>query len=187
MFFRPLKYYYLKFIRLKGTPKALALGTAIGVFIGLTPTIPFHTVLILALTFLTKSSGIAGIITSWIVCNPVTYLPIYYIALKIGNFVTPYTLSWHHIKRLVFAFSQHHSFIEACHKIAELGSEAIIVLLSGGILFALPFSIIAYYAAFHLFSKIDRRRKLRRERREQQLQAAGKDNETDSKRISQTK
>ena len=58
------KYYYLKFIRLKGDPKSLAAGTAIGVFVGLTPTIPLHTVALIALTVITRTSFIAAMTTS---------------------------------------------------------------------------------------------------------------------------
>ncbi|MDP3478975.1 MAG: DUF2062 domain-containing protein, partial [Desulfoprunum sp.] len=43
------KYYYLRFLRLKGDPYSLAFGTAIGVFVGLTPTMPLHTAIILIL------------------------------------------------------------------------------------------------------------------------------------------
>ena len=57
------KYYYLKFIRLKGDPRSLALGTAIGVFVGLTPTIPLHTIAasVPAGTTVTSLSGDAEI------------------------------------------------------------------------------------------------------------------------------
>ena len=91
------KFYYLKFLRLKGDPKSLAAGTAIGVFIGLTPTMPLHTVAIIALTVVTRTSMIAAMTISWIVCNPLTYVPIYYFSLVIGNAVTPYNLSWEKI------------------------------------------------------------------------------------------
>ena len=68
------KYYYLKFMRLRGDPKVLAGGVAIGVFVGLTPTIPLHTLLVIAFTIITRTSTIAGIISSVAVCNPLTSL-----------------------------------------------------------------------------------------------------------------
>ena len=40
---RTLKYCWLKLRRLQGDPKKLAWGMALGVFIGVTPTLPFHT------------------------------------------------------------------------------------------------------------------------------------------------
>ncbi len=42
--------FYHKFISLKGDPRKISMGMAIGVFVGVTPTIPFHTALIVGLT-----------------------------------------------------------------------------------------------------------------------------------------
>ena len=100
-FGRTRRYYYLRFIRLRGTPHSLALGSAIGVFIGITPTIPFHTIVIFFLSIVSRSSFIAGLISSWVVCNPLTYIPQYYLSLRIGNLVTPYELSWNQIQSVV--------------------------------------------------------------------------------------
>ena len=48
-FRRTVRYYWLKFRRLQGSPQKLAWGMALGVFIGITPTMPFPTVAALAL------------------------------------------------------------------------------------------------------------------------------------------
>jgi uncharacterized protein (DUF2062 family) len=74
------RYYFLKFIRLKGDPKSLAAGTAIGVLIGLTPTIPLQSAFILALTLVTRTSVVAAMTAGWIICTPLTYVPIYYLS-----------------------------------------------------------------------------------------------------------
>ncbi|MEA1867995.1 MAG: DUF2062 domain-containing protein, partial [Thermodesulfobacteriota bacterium] len=42
---RTVRYQWLRLVRLRGDPFVLARGIAIGTFIGLTPTIPFHTIL----------------------------------------------------------------------------------------------------------------------------------------------
>ena len=64
---RTIRYYYLKFIRLKGDPSSLARGVAVGTFIGITPTIPFHTVMTLALAFLLRGSKVAALLATVIV------------------------------------------------------------------------------------------------------------------------
>jgi uncharacterized protein len=152
------RYFYLKFIRLKGEPHSLAMGTAIGVLVGLTPTMPFHTVIILGITMTTRSSAIAGIISSWIVCNPLTYLPIYYFSMVVGNFVTPYHLNWQRIQHSLNALTSHSSFLDSFHEIAGLGFETIVVMLIGGLVIALPFTIASYYLSLHLFHRIRQRR-----------------------------
>ena len=157
------KYYYLKLLRLKGSPHALSLGAAIGVLVGITPTIPLHTVVILALTIITRSSFIAGLITSWLVCNPLTYIPQYYLSLKIGNLVTPYHLDWGKIKAALEMLLSDASFATRFQALLDLGCEAITVMLVGGILLALPFAIASYYLCYLSILKF------RKKKREKQV------------------
>ena len=157
-FNRLRKYYYLRFKRLKGDPYALAFGTAIGVFVGITPTMPLHTVTILILAFLTRTSAIAGVLSSWVVCNPLTYIPIYYFSTVIGNAVTPYELNWEKIQSVVAEISSAQSFGHSLQILAGLGLESLTVLLVGGCLLALPFALVSYYIALYTFLKIRAKR-----------------------------
>ncbi len=155
---RLTKYYYLKFVRLKGDPRSLAFGTAIGVFVGLTPTIPLHTVAIIALTVITRTSFIAAYTVSWLVCNPFTYVPIYYLSLVIGNAVTPYELNWDKIKAVLDLLLSHPGIGPSFAAVFNLGFEAITVMVVGGCILAIPFTIASYYFSFSLFSKIRKKR-----------------------------
>ena len=62
---RALRYRLYRFKRLQGSIHSLALGAAIGAAIGSTPTIPLHSVLILAATLLCRSNPIAGILAGF--------------------------------------------------------------------------------------------------------------------------
>lgn len=152
------KYYYRRVQRLKGNPYALAGGFAIGVFIGITPTIPLHTVAILALTLATRTSTLAGILSSWIVCNPLTYFPIYYFSLVLGNMVTPYHLNWDKIKSTLDILLSPESLSQSMHVVMGLGYEAAAVLLVGGCILAIPFTIASYYISLRFFFAIHKRR-----------------------------
>ncbi|MDR3631767.1 MAG: DUF2062 domain-containing protein [Desulfocapsaceae bacterium] len=152
------KYYYLKFIRLKGDPKSLAVGTAIGVFVGLTPTMPLHTIVILVLTLVTRSSMIAAMTISWLICNPLTYIPIYAVSVKIGNALTPYNLCWAQIKDVLNFLLSHPGVGPSLKALADLGWEAIAVLLVGGCVLALPFTVVSYYLSLSMFVKIRKKR-----------------------------
>jgi uncharacterized protein len=153
------KYYYLRFIRLKGDPKSLAAGAAIGVFVGLTPTIPLHTIILIALTIATRTSLIAAVTTSWLVCNPLTYIPIYYFSLVIGNAITPYELNWEKIRGLLDLLMHHSGLGPSFQALANLGLEAIVVMIVGGCILALPFTIVSYYLSLSFFIKIRKRRR----------------------------
>lgn len=153
------KYYFLKLLRLRGTPHTIALGAAIGIFIGITPTIPLHTITILALTVMTRSSFIAGFITSVVVCNPLTYVPIYFFSLVIGNVLTPYHLSWERIKHVLDILLSDATFGERIQASFSLGYEAVTVMMVGGIALALPFGIASYYLIHYLVISFRRKRR----------------------------
>lgn len=148
---RIFRYYYRRFQRLRGNPYALAGGFAIGVFIGLTPTMPLHTLTIILVTLATRTSTLAAILSSVIACNPVTYFPIYYFSMVIGNAVTPYSLNWEKIKSALDTLLSSESFTASLHIIVDLGVEASIVLLVGGFILALPFALVSYYLSLYFF------------------------------------
>jgi len=126
------RYYYLKFMRLKGDPHSLALGTAIGVFVGITPTMPFHTIMIIAATVVTRSSTIAALLSSLLICNPLTNIPQYYIVTLVGNALTPYDLTWSDFKLVLEQLLHSPGFSQSMKIIGGLGYEAAIVLHSSG-------------------------------------------------------
>ncbi|MBU0943699.1 MAG: DUF2062 domain-containing protein [Proteobacteria bacterium] len=156
---RTSRYYYLKFVRLKGDPQSLAWGTAIGTFFGITPIIPFHTLINLIVTFLTRTSTIAALLASLIVCNPFTYVPQYYLSTIIGNFITPYDLNWERIKNVLDILLAKPGFMESLQALMGLGYEAVIVILVGGSVLALPFTIASYFFSLRLFIKIRKKRR----------------------------
>jgi len=156
------KYYLLKLLRLRGTPRSIAMGAAIGVFIGITPTIPFHTVTILALTILTRTSFIAGFTTSVVVCNPLTYVPQYFLSLVIGNILTPYHLSWNRIKEVLDIILSDATLQVRADAMLSLGYEALTVMLIGGSVLALPFAVGSYYLVHYLVVSFRKKRQAKR-------------------------
>lgn len=152
------RYYFLRIRRLRGTPRFLAGGTAVGVFVGFTPTIPFHTALVLFFALLTRSSPVAGIISNWIVCNPLTCLPIYYLAAIIGNHVTPYELSLEKVQALLVSIATTDDLQITLAMIGNMGYEALVVMLIGGFCAALPIAVLSYYGTLPFFRNIQKQR-----------------------------
>jgi uncharacterized protein (DUF2062 family) len=153
------KYYYIRLKRLRGDPEILAGGLAIGVLIGLTPTIPFHTIVIIPLTIITRTSTIAGIISSWLICNPLTYFPIYYFSFVLGNIITPYKISWSSIRTVLDQLTHSENLIHSIKLIGNLGYETMAVMLTGGLIFAIPLALISYYMSLFLFNYLNSKRK----------------------------
>ncbi len=129
---------------LKGDPIYVAKGMAIGVFIGITPTIPLHTVLAVALAFMFRASKPAAIIGVW-VANPLT-IPFFYIAsYQVGTFLfkisTPFNPKYIEI-----------------YQLWELGLEITIAMIIGGIVIGIPLGIIAYGITWKVFRSIRARK-----------------------------
>ena len=73
---------------LDDTHHSIAMGTTVGMWIGMTPTVGIQMILVMITAFLTKPflhfNRIAALITVYI-SNPVTMVPIYYMNYKVGT------------------------------------------------------------------------------------------------------
>lgn len=155
---RAARYYYLRFVRLKGHPSVLARGIAIGTFIGITPTIPFHTILALLLAFTLRGSKIAALLSTLLVSNPITILPQYYLSWQIGNWLTPGKHSWSDVAVLIKAILNGGKFGETFSALGEIGFDSIVILLGGGIILALPFTFAFYCLSYMFFRSMQKKR-----------------------------
>lgn len=165
---RTFKYYFLKLKRLNGDPVFLARGIAIGLFIGVTPTIPLHTILILFFTVIFRGSRIAGLIASVLISNPLTFFIQYYLAWKIGSFFMPGELSWERINHVLVLITSDAGFTESLYAVGHLGIKATLLMLIGGILPAMPISIAGYFLSSNFFTRIQVRRQMKQNIEEQQ-------------------
>lgn len=79
-------------LQLDDTPHSVALGTAIGMFVGLTPTGGIQMFLVLLVAFFSRPffyfNRPAALITVY-VSNPLTAVPIYYFMYWVGTFFIP--------------------------------------------------------------------------------------------------
>lgn len=153
------RYYRLRFTRLRGDPRFLARGVALGTFIGITPTIPLHTIVTLALALILRTSKIPALLATVVVSNPLTFFLQYYLSWRIGNFIHPGVLSWERVTAMLTVIKNHASFSESIHAVLTLGFDAATVLLSGGIVLALPFALCAYFISLRFFSMVADKRK----------------------------
>lgn len=133
-----LKDFYDRFLSLKGDPRAIALGMAVGVFIGVTPTIPFHTALIILIGLAFKYNLTAAYLGSWLISNPVTVPILYFSQYKLG--------------RSLLGIADLHPVLTdySFQSILALGWQVILPLLAGGIVTAPFFAIPAYFLTYRM-------------------------------------
>ncbi len=154
---RTFRYYYLRFVRLRGTPSSLAMGTAMGAAIAITPTLPLHTAVIIPVTLLMRVSTIAALIAGAIVSNPLTFAAQYYFSWKIGNFFFPDRLSWQRLQQ-VLGLVKEAGITDGLKILSTLSLDAIQVMMTGGLILAIPTGIIFYMASFRFFVHIQKKR-----------------------------
>lgn len=150
------RYYFLRVKRLKGDPEYLARGVALGVFMGNLPFVP-QTVLLIPITIALRCSTMAAIIASVIANNPLTVIPQYYIAWKIGNAILPGRCEWEQL-RAVMESLDNFGLLEGLTSLTGLGMETLAVLLLGGAVMGLPLAAASYFAALRFFRGIRARR-----------------------------
>lgn len=129
---RKIRYSYWRLRRHKGDPRIFAWGMAVGVFIGITPTIPFHMVSALAISSLFRISRVAALMGVWI-CNPLTIPPIYYFSFKLG--------AWLLYPDQSLALPESIDLRE----IMALGWQVNLALQLGGLILATPPAVASYF------------------------------------------
>lgn len=137
--------FYKRFVSLKGEPGDIAMAMAIGVFIGVTPTIPFHTAMIIAVGVLFKQNITAGYLGSWLISNPVTIPVFYFFQYELGSLI----LGW---QKSAWTFNDY-----SLEGVMNLGWHILFPLLTGGIIMAPFFAVPAYFLA-RRFVKVLRER-----------------------------
>lgn len=142
---------------LQGTPASLARGVAIGIFIGLAPLMPLKSILIIVLTMAIPSSTVAAFLCATLICNPLTYIPLYYFSWFLGDIILPGRASWE-ILRTTLQGVLEAGFSESFSLLLSVGFDAGLVILTGGLLLALIPAFISYPLALAFFNRIEEKR-----------------------------
>jgi uncharacterized protein (DUF2062 family) len=120
-----------RFKTLQGDPHYIAKGMGIGVFVSITPTIPLHTVIALALSFILRASKPAAVLGVWF-SNPVTMPFFYWGSYKLGMFIYGGPIPFDHK-------------IESVFELMKLGTDLTIAMITGGVVIAILPGIAAYF------------------------------------------
>jgi len=130
--------------KLHGDPHYVAMGMAIGVFISITPTIPFHTVIAVALAFIFRGSKAAAALGVWF-CNPLTAPLFYWGSYKAGMLFMgnqgPFNVKFESILELI-----------------KLGADVTMAMIMGGVILGILPGIAAYFLTRKIFLTIRSRK-----------------------------
>ena len=130
--------------KLEGDPHYIAMGMAIGVFVGITPTMPFHTVIAVALAFILRGSKAAAAIGVWF-CNPIS-APFFYL----GSYNTG-----------MFIFGNSAPFdvkYESVLELLKLGVDVTMAMVVGGIILGILPGFASYFITRKIITTIQSRK-----------------------------
>lgn len=137
-FLASIKAFYIRFLKIRGSPEQISLGMALGIFIGMTPFMGFHTVSSVALASLFGWNKITAGIGVFIT-NPVTAPIIYPFTYQLGSKITGYS-----DPEKLAALFQDNGIIS----LIKNSPLFITDLLIGGAVIGIPTAIIGYYITF---------------------------------------
>jgi len=157
---RQLRYIYLRFIRLRGHPHELALGTALGIFTGMLPIIPFHTIVAVTLALAFKASKITAALGVWI-CNPLTIYLVYKYCYVIGSSMLGFDHNTKILAPVVVAI-HNGELLNVVTSILGVGGMGVAAFLLGGIVLGVAFAVPSYFILFYFFKTFVSWRKSRK-------------------------
>jgi len=135
-----LKLFFIRIKELHGDPRYIAIGMAIGVFVALTPTIPFHTIIAIALASVLRGSRPAAAIGVWF-ANPIT-IPIFYIgSFKVGTLILN--------KPIPFDVR-----FESITELMTLGLDVTLAMVVGGAVLGILPAILAYFLTLRFMTAV---------------------------------
>lgn len=129
-----LKRGYVRFVKIRGHSREIALGIALGVFIGFSPTMGIQTILAVFLAALFGWSKISSAVGVW-VTNPFTAPFLYWVTYQVGATIIGSKSTVNPEAFLGFV-----SFTELIHD----GPRIFLALLVGGLIVGLPMAALSF-------------------------------------------
>jgi uncharacterized protein (DUF2062 family) len=133
----PIRKAYYRFLKIRGNPREIALGFALGIFVGMTPFMGLHTAIAVPLAALLKWNKFSAALAVWIsnpLSAPVIYGVTYFVGAKVLFIQSGY--------KLPTEFN-----LDALLYTLRSAPEIIGILLIGGVAVGLPLAAAGYFFA----------------------------------------
>lgn len=153
---RTAKYWFLQILRLRATPHSIALGVALGIFIGFMPIIPFQSVAVITLAFIFRANKLAAWLATFI-SNPLDMIPFYYLLFVVGDFVLPFP---------GLKFDPANLTMEG---LIHTGWDFFSVMVVGGLVMGIPASIGIYFVTLFLVRRYRKKKLIARLKKQTRL------------------
>lgn len=189
---RAARYLQHRLHRLPDTPDKIARGVSAGVFTAFTPLLGLHFVVAIILAKFLRGNVVAAVLSTF-VGNPLTYLPISLISLKMGHFILGTRFDEANQRSFIGKFyDAGHDLLHNARALFTdadanwdglllFGREIFWPYLVGGILPGLVAGIAAYYITLPMITAYQHRRRKRLKAKLDQLRRKAKARKADAK------
>jgi uncharacterized protein (DUF2062 family) len=147
--------FIVRILELDDTPKEIARGIAIGVFIAMTPTVGIQMIAIAVACTIFGGNRLAGVAMAWI-SNPLTIVPIYWFNYFIGSMILrTKMIGIEEIARIVDLKSTgiFSMFFEFLGNLGSMAYNLAGPMFLGGVILGVVCAVPAYYITVPLFVK----------------------------------
>jgi uncharacterized protein (DUF2062 family) len=148
---RRLRYIWLRFLRLRGSPEYLARGLAAGVFAGLFPLFGFQTLIGIAIAVPLNGHKLMAAAGTWI-SNPLTYAPLFFWNFYLGKWLLNSQISF-----------QPES-LESMEQFLQLSTEFMGNMMVGSAVMGLICSVVSYFVGLKAIAWLYNQRRQNRRR-----------------------
>jgi uncharacterized protein (DUF2062 family) len=144
---KPIHRFYDRFIKLKGSPREIALGFALGLLIGMTPFLGMHfvsSVLLASLLGWSKIAALVGVNITNVFTAPLIYPVTYWVGLRLVGFSRG--VDWPAALKLDDLIS-----------LIEQSPLILVDLSIGGAILGIPLAIVGYFLVLGIIRRHRRR------------------------------
>ena len=159
-----LKKTYERFLKIRGHPREIGLGFALGIFVGMTPSLGFQTAIVIFFAALLKWNKISSIMGVWIT-NPLTAPFIYGVNYVVGAKLLG-------IKK-VYGYTEELG-LTTIAKMMQKAPDILWSLILGGVILGLPLAVAGYYFAYSVVQRYQEGIKIKLAQQKEKLAARRK-------------
>ncbi len=158
----------IEIARQKDTPHRIALGMALGIFIGILPIMGIQMTVVAIIALPLRGNLKAAVAGVWI-SNPITFIPMYWGYYKFGLLFFPSRqVSWERFTEIIAAAAEW-DWSNVCGstvKILDLGADILIPMWTGATILAFAFGIPTYFVTKRFVVSHRARKAAKKERRQ---------------------
>lgn len=155
---RPVRYAWLRIVRIKAPAESVALGLAVGVFVGALPFLSLQMFLAVSVALLLRGNPVAAALGTWW-SNPLNWAIIFPLFYMLGKLFIPGPVVEVSIHELI-----HMPIMDLLHR----GGKWILITTLGGAIAGLPLAVLTYFLSLRgvrLYHDSRARRKRERQSR----------------------